>query len=103
VSVNGTLVEEKMLRFKGEYAHFSFYKCPIYTHDGASAKFGPNSHETDISVRTGLLIYSMRKYTKFSPHMRRSLVIYDFAPDPSKFPNILNEENFIFFLITALA
>ncbi len=24
----------------------------------------------------------------FSPYMRRSLVIYDFAPDPSEFPNI---------------
>ncbi len=38
VSVNGTLVEDKMRRFKGESAHFSFNKCPIYTHDGASAK-----------------------------------------------------------------
>ncbi len=25
-SVNGTLVEDKMLTFKGEYAHFSFNK-----------------------------------------------------------------------------
>jgi hypothetical protein len=24
----------------------------------------------------------------FSPYMRRSLVIYDFAPDPCEFPNI---------------
>ncbi len=38
VSVNGTLVEDKMRRFKGEFAHFSFSKCPIYAHDGASAK-----------------------------------------------------------------
>ncbi len=50
VSVNGTLVEDKMRRFKGECAHFSFNKCPIYTHDGASAKFSTNSHETDNSV-----------------------------------------------------
>jgi hypothetical protein len=56
VSVNGTLVEDKMRRFKGEYAHFSFNKCPIYTHDGAGAKFSTNSHETDNSART-LSIY----------------------------------------------
>jgi hypothetical protein len=30
----GTLFEDKMRRFKGEYAHFSFNKCPVYTHDG---------------------------------------------------------------------
>ncbi len=35
MSVNGTLVEDKMRRFKGECAQFSFNKCPIYTHDGA--------------------------------------------------------------------
>ncbi len=46
-NVNGTLVEDKMRRFKVEYAHFSFNKCPIYTHDGASAEFSTNSHETD--------------------------------------------------------
>ncbi len=28
------------------------------------------------------------KFLIFSPYMRRSLVIKDFAPDPSKFPNI---------------
>ncbi len=50
MSVNGTLVEDKMRRFKGECAYFSFNKCPIYTHDGASAKFSTNSHETDNSV-----------------------------------------------------
>ncbi len=54
VSVNGTLVEDKMRRFKGEGAQFSFNKCPIDTHDGASAKFkfSTNSHETDNSVYT---------------------------------------------------
>jgi hypothetical protein len=36
--------------FMGECAHFSFNKCPIYTHDGASAKFSTNSHATDNSV-----------------------------------------------------
>ncbi len=39
-----------MSGFKGECAHFSFNKCPIYTHDGASAKFSTNSHETDNSA-----------------------------------------------------
>jgi hypothetical protein len=39
-----------MRRFKGECAHFSFSKCHIYTHDGASANFSINSHETDNSV-----------------------------------------------------
>ncbi len=47
---NGTLVEDKMRRFKGECEHFSFNKCPIYTHDGASAKFTTNSQEMDNSV-----------------------------------------------------
>jgi hypothetical protein len=50
VIVNGTHVEDKMRRFKGECEHFSFNECPIYTHDGASAKFSTNSHETDNSV-----------------------------------------------------
>jgi hypothetical protein len=37
-------------------------------------------------VRKGFLIYEeMRKY---SPYIRRLLVIYDLAPDPSKFPYI---------------
>ncbi len=49
--VNGILVEDKMRRFKGEYEHFSFNKCPIYTHDGASAKFSTNSQEMDNSVQ----------------------------------------------------
>jgi hypothetical protein len=33
-----------------ESTHFIFHKCSIYTHDGASAKFSTNSHETDYSV-----------------------------------------------------
>ncbi len=52
VSVNGTLVEDKMRRFKGECAHFIFNKCPIYTHDSANVKFSTNSQETDNSVGT---------------------------------------------------
>ncbi len=52
VSVNGTFVEAKMctLSFTLESTHFIFNKCPIYTHDGASAKFSTNSHETDYSA-----------------------------------------------------
>ncbi len=50
VSINGTLVEDKMGRFKGACAHFRFNKCPIYTHDGANAKFSTNSHKTDYSA-----------------------------------------------------
>jgi hypothetical protein len=50
VSVNGTLVEDKMRRFKGECAHFCFDNCFIYTHYGASAKFSTNSPETDNSA-----------------------------------------------------
>jgi hypothetical protein len=45
VNVNATLVEDKMRTFKGECAQFRFNKCPIYTHDGASAKFSTNSQE----------------------------------------------------------
>jgi hypothetical protein len=33
------------------HVHFSFNKYPIYTHDGASAKFSTNSHKTDNSVQ----------------------------------------------------
>ncbi len=51
VSLNGTLVEDEMPRFKGECAHFRFNKCPIYTNDGASAKFSPNSLGADNSAR----------------------------------------------------
>ncbi len=77
MSVNGTLVEQKMRRFKGECACFVFNKYPIYTHDGASAKFSTNSHddETDDSVDVSSLcpdtdkqlarsIRSMNKSTK---------------------------------------
>jgi hypothetical protein len=40
----------------------------------------------------------MRKCTNtvFSPYMRRSLVIYDFALDPSKFPNHIRKFKFFF-------
>ncbi len=50
VRVNGTLVEDKMRSFKGECEHFRYNNCPIYTHDGASAKFSTNSQEMDNSA-----------------------------------------------------
>ncbi len=57
MSVNGTLVEDKMLGVKGESEHFSFNMCPIYTHDGASAKFSTNSQEMDNSARFCYFFY----------------------------------------------
>ncbi len=50
VSVNETRVEAKMCTFTLESTHFIFNKCPIYTHDGASAKLNTNLQETDNSV-----------------------------------------------------
>jgi hypothetical protein len=47
VSVNETLVKDKMRRSKGECAQFSFNKCLIYTHEGTSAQFSTNSNEID--------------------------------------------------------
>ncbi len=58
MSVDGTLVKDKMRRFKGECAHFSFNKCPLYSNDGASAKISTNSHETDNSVNS---VHSLTK------------------------------------------
>jgi hypothetical protein len=52
MSVNRTLVVDKMRldsRVNVHCAHFSF-KCSIYTHNGASAKFSTNSHETENGV-----------------------------------------------------
>jgi hypothetical protein len=37
-------------------AHIFCNKCPIYTLDGASAKFSTNSHETDNSAVSDLCI-----------------------------------------------
>ncbi len=57
MSVNGILVEDKMHKFKGECAHFIFNKGPIETHDGASAKYSTNAHETDY------IVYGREKYS----------------------------------------
>ncbi len=61
--VNGTLVEDKMRRFKGEWGQFSFNKCPFYTHDGASAKFSTNSHETDYMAMSVEIILGKKSNT----------------------------------------
>jgi hypothetical protein len=51
-----------MCTFTLESTHFIFKKCPIYTHDSASAKFSTKSHETDYSAalnkirKIGLLV-----------------------------------------------
>jgi hypothetical protein len=37
-------------------------------------------------MRKGFLIHYIRKCANISSYMRRPLVIYDFAPDPSEFP-----------------
>jgi hypothetical protein len=58
VSINGTLIEAKMCTFTLESTHFIFNKCPIYTYDGASAKFSTNSQETDYSA---VLVFSSVK------------------------------------------
>ncbi len=65
--VNGTLVEDKMRRFNCECEHFRFNKCPIYTHDGASAKFSTNSQEMDNTVGAwGTLIHEKNLKSKIS-------------------------------------
>jgi hypothetical protein len=50
VNVIETLVEAKMCAFTLESTHFIFNKCPIYTHDGVSAKISTNFQETDYSA-----------------------------------------------------
>jgi hypothetical protein len=59
---------------------------------------------TEIQMGSGAKAYTvwgrtslyMRKCKIFSPYMRRSLVIYNFAPDPSEFPNIWKKLAFLF-------
>ncbi len=76
-----------MRTFKGESAQFSFNKCPIPTHDGASAKFSTNSHETDNSVGQGshtdkkekqiFLIYKeIQNGSVAKSYMTNGLIIY---------------------------
>jgi hypothetical protein len=48
MSVNGTLVKAKLCTFTLECTLPLFNKCPIYTHDGASAKLSTNQPETGL-------------------------------------------------------
>ncbi len=61
-----------MRRFKGECAHFSFNKCPIYNHDGASAKFSTNSHETDNSAYLLCLLLNIEIMFYSTPQQKQS-------------------------------
>ncbi len=62
MSANGTLFEAKMCTFTHEPTHFIFNKCPLYTHDGTSAKFSTNSHETDYNAGVSIYLSSGIKY-----------------------------------------
>ncbi len=75
MSVNGTPVEDKMRRIKGECAHFSFSKCHIYTDDGASANFSTNSHETDNSVPLVHLDLQIQYLREFSKKFLMTLIL----------------------------
>jgi hypothetical protein len=68
VSVNGTPVEDKLCTLTLESTHFIFNLCPIYNHDGASAKFSTNSQETDYSVCC--IIYA-----------RKASLVHTYLPD----------------------
>ncbi len=46
-------------------------------------------------MRKGFLVWGNAQI--FSPYLRRSLVIYDFAPDPSEFPYIWGKFYFLFY------
>ncbi len=74
MSVNGTLVEDKMRRIKGECSHFSFSKCHIYTDDGASANFSTNSHETDYSVQPTLK-YLLKQRRGICMHINKFIIL----------------------------
>ncbi len=65
VDVNWTLVEAKMFTFSLDSTNFIFNKCPIYTYDGASAKFSTNSHETDYSVFAPLSLSFLTSFLTF--------------------------------------
>ncbi len=52
-------------------------------------------------MRKGFPILYMSKYTNISPHMRRPLVIYDFAPDPSEFPYTYGKFYFLFYQLSS--
>jgi hypothetical protein len=61
-----------MRRFKGECEHFRFNKCPIYTHDGASAKFSNNSQEMDNSAPVFLKIVLKTSHDMYNGTLKKS-------------------------------
>jgi hypothetical protein len=89
------LVEAKMCTFTLESKHFIFNKCPIYTSDGASAKFITNKHETDYTVRglvpLDLLLELFFRHHPRSPPMNRRhhLEITLSSPVVGKHPDLL--------------
>ncbi len=93
MSVYETLVEDKMRRFKGECAQFSFSKCHTYTHDGASANFGTNSHEAD---------FGLKEWQVLSAVMQNMVVVAcKFAP-LAKLKGFMHKSQvFVVFLSTA--
>ncbi len=70
--VNGTLVEAKMCTLTLKSTHFTINKCPIYTIEGASAKFSTNyeTHNTENSKQIfpgkELCGYSLNSYIQVS-------------------------------------
>jgi hypothetical protein len=67
-------------------------KCPIYTHDGASAKFSDSSHKTDNSAVGGgnsKSIYSIEDIQPFSP-MYRIVALTCIAESMKKKTSALN-------------
>ncbi len=63
-------------------------------------KFRWDRVQNHIQYEEGLPNYISGNVQICSPYIRRSLVIYVFAPDSSKFPKY--EENYIFFFIRVL-
>jgi hypothetical protein len=77
VSVNGTIVEAKTCTFALECTHFIFNKSPIYTHDGASAKFSTNTEETYYSVLSVFFPLSDEEMERNLSEWRRMIVLYE--------------------------
>ncbi len=65
-------------RWRGERGNYTLIKKNFLLNREIQMGSGAKSY-----MRKGFLIYKI-----FSPYMRRSLVIFDVAPDPSEFPNI---------------
>jgi hypothetical protein len=85
VSGNGAIVEAKMCTLTLESTHFIFNKCPIYSHDGPSAKFSTNSHDTDYSAPLAAIAHKMG-------FILRTVEIFKFNV------NLLLMNNFTFFI-----